>query len=265
MSTEASDSSTMTAARRQYDEQGFVVFRDVIDAELLAEADAHVQWLQSRHPDLRPEHLGTKLLANDPFWVRLVADDRLLDVAEQFVGRDIALFASHYISKPPRNGLPVHWHQDAGFWPLDPMQVTTLWLAIDHSVPDNGCLRVLPGSHELSVQPMRPTEGTAGVLSSEVAVENVDESQAVDLILGPGDVSVHHPNSIHGSKANTSPRRRCGLTIRYIPTSTRITETPWPSAFLVRGRAVTGVNDYRPRPRYSAGRHMAFRGCESWK
>ena len=56
-----------------------------------------------------------------------------------------------------------------------------------------------------------------------------------------------------------------GLTIRYIPASTRIvTEDQWPSAFLLRGQAVEGVNAYLPRPRYRSGKHMAFAGCETW-
>ena len=100
----------------------------------------------------------------------------------------------------------------------------------------------------------------------------VDETNAVDCILPKGGVSVHHPNLIHGSNANHSPHRRCGLTIRYIPTSTRILlrgqltlEGRWPGAFLLRGKAVDGINDYNPRPHYIAGKHMAFRGCENWK
>ncbi|SDO85646.1 Phytanoyl-CoA dioxygenase (PhyH) [Paenibacillus sp. yr247] len=102
------------------------------------------------------------------------------------------------------------------------------------------------------------------VQESEVDPSLVDESKAVDLILNSGSVSVHHPNIIHGSKANHSPLRRCGLTIRYIPTSTRIiTEKQWPCAFLLRGEAVPGLNEYLPKPKYSADRHMMFRGCES--
>jgi ectoine hydroxylase-related dioxygenase (phytanoyl-CoA dioxygenase family) len=86
----------------------------------------------------------------------------------------------------------------------------------------------------------------------------------VDLVLQPGDVEVHHPNIMHGSEANGSPRRRCGLTIRYIPTSTRITspEQPFTSALLLRG--APGVNRYQPRPAYVADRDYRFRGCERW-
>lgn len=262
--------STVTSAgepsvRSRYERDGYVIFREVLDSDLIAEASDHVEWLQERHPDLRPERLGTELVADDPFWVRLVSDDRLLDIAQEFIGTNIALFASHYICKPAFSGQPVLWHQDGAFWPLEPMEVITLWLAIDRSVPENGCLRVIPGSHRMSLQPLRPREDVENVLESEISVDHVDEEHALDLVLAPGDVSVHHPNIVHASQANTSSLRRCGLTIRYIPTTTRIVSAqPWHSAFLLRGEAPPDGNSYRPRPRYVQGRHMPFRGCESW-
>lgn len=246
-----------------YEKNGYVIFRDVLDGELIKEVNGHVEWLQARHPDVRPEQLGHVYLRDDPFWVRLVSDERLLRIAERFIGPDIALFASHYISKPPYAGQPVLWHQDAAFWPLEPMEVVTLWLAVDHSTPDNGCVRVVPGSHLADIAAMRDNTEVESVLGKEIAVE-VDESDAVDMILAPGDVEVHHPKIVHGSKANNSPYRRCGLTIRYIPTSTRITdpEVPYPSAFHLRGEP--GVNRYQPLPQYVEGKHYAFTGSEDW-
>lgn len=246
----------------QYHRDGYAIFRDVLDAELVAEASDHVEWLQRQHPDVRPEQLGHQYLRDDPFWIRLVSDDRLVDIAELFVGPDIALFASHYISKPPFSGQPVLWHQDAAFWPLEPMEVVTLWLAVDHSTPDNGCVRLIPGSHTTPTAATRDAAEVDNVLGAEIAVE-VDEARAVDMVLAPGDVEVHHPNIVHGSNANTSAKRRCGLTIRYIPTSTRITgdEQPYPSALWLRGDK--GVNTYQPVPDFDAGRHFRYRGAGS--
>jgi hypothetical protein len=87
----------------------------------------------------------------------------------------------------------------------------------------------------------------------------VDEHDAVAIELEPGDVSVHHPNIVHGSDPNTSSEWRRGLTIRYIPTSTRILDAEKSSAFLLRGRAVPGVNEYLPVPAFEPDRHMPFR------
>ena len=250
--------------KEEYDRDGYVIVRNVLDADLIAEAGGHVEWLMRNNPGRRPEQLWEDLIPNDPFWVRLISDDRLLDVAQEFIGPDIALFASHYLSKPAGNGLPVLWHQDGAYWPLDPMEVVTLWLAVDDSTPENGCMRVVPGTQHLALQPAKPNTGVRNVLDSEIDPSFVDESKAVDVILRAGDLSVHHPNVIHGSNANTSPRRRCGLTIRYIPTGTRITR-PWGCDFLLRGRPVPGINDYKPRPRYVEGRSYPFRGSGAWK
>ena len=247
--------------REQYDELGYTIFENVLDADLIAEASDHVQWLADRNPNLRPEELGHFLVPDDPFWVRLVSDDRLLDIAQQFIGPNIALFASHYINKPPFSGRQVLWHQDGSYWPLDPMEVVTLWLAVDPSTPENGCMRVIPSTHKLQLQAMEDDKGADSVLGSEIPATFVDESQAVDLVLPAGGVSVHNPSIVHGSKANTSPNRRCGLTIRYIPTSTRITVESAGCPFLLRGEAVPGINDYLPRPVYRPGDHFPFRGA----
>jgi ectoine hydroxylase-related dioxygenase (phytanoyl-CoA dioxygenase family) len=230
-----------------YQRDGYVILRDVIGAELIKEMNAHVDWLQRQHPDVRPEQLGHLYLRNDPFWVRVVSDRRLVDIAEQFVGPNIALFASHYICKPAFSGQPVLWHQDGALWPLEPMEVVSLWVAVDHSTPDNGCLRVIPGSHRRELGEIRNNTEVDNVLGKEIAGD-VDESGAIDVVLRPGDVEVHHPHIVHGSNANNSPWRRCGLTIRYIPTSTRITdaEQPYPSALLLRGDP--GVNVYQLPP-----------------
>lgn len=221
----------------------------------------------ARNPELAGEQLHHWLMANDAFWVRLVSDTRLLDVAQGFIGPNIALFASHYISKPPFTGKEVLWHQDGGYWPLEPMEVVTLWLAVDRADAENGCMRVIPGTHKLKLIDMEDASEKGAVLDRETPAEYVDESKAVDIVLDPGDVEVHHPNIIHGSHANASPRRRCGLTIRYIPTSTRLTDPnadSWPSLFHLRGTAVPGINAYRPWPKYDPEQSFPFRGSESW-
>jgi phytanoyl-CoA hydroxylase len=251
-----------SALIQAYDRDGYVISRDAIDAELIAEARDHVEWLIKRNPERRPEHLGQPLWRGDPFWYRLVSDPRLLRIASEFIGTDIALMGTHYIAKPPVTGQPVLWHQDGSYWPLDPMRVVTLWLAVDDADAGNGCMRVIPGSHQRQLHPMLARTDVANVLGSGMDASLVDETQARDVCLRAGDVSIHHPNLIHGSNANTSVRWRRGLTIRYIPTTTRLTDGR--EIYLLQGPAVPGINTYLPRPRYCAGTHMAFSSCERW-
>jgi len=126
-------------------------------------------------------------------------------------------------------------------------------------------MQVIPGTHTLELQALQQRSDVDSVLGSGIDEALVDESRAVDIALRAGDIEIHHPNIVHGSHANASPRRRCGLTIRYIPTTTRIlTDEPWPSAYLLRGEAVPDVNAYQPRPIYVEGVHMPFAGCEAF-
>jgi ectoine hydroxylase-related dioxygenase (phytanoyl-CoA dioxygenase family) len=257
-----------SANKSHFEREGYAIFRNVLDAGLIGEARQHVDWLLQKHPDTRPEQLHHFLMTDDPFWVRLISDDRLLDIAKQFVGEDIALFASHYICKRPYDGQSVLWHQDGTYWPLEPMEVVTLWLAIDDTDPENGCMRVLPRTQHLRLltpEELIEQKDDKNVLGSGMDPAQIDETQAVDVLLKAGEVSVHHPNVIHGSNANTSARWRRGLTIRYIPSTTRIiTEKTFPGAFMLRGQAQKGVNEYNPWPKYVEGRHMQFSDRREW-
>ena len=254
----------------EYDERGYTVLEDVLDESLIEAGRGHIDWLTEQFPDRRPENFGDlEHVGQDPFWIRLVSDDRLLDIAEQFVGPDIGLFASHYIAKPPKDGQEVLWHQDGSYWPLEPMDVVTLWVAFDPSTPENGCLRVIPETQDIELQDVIEREDTENVLRSETKHDMVDTSEAVDIILESGDVSIHHPNIVHGSEGNTSDRWRRGLTIRYIPTSTRIvTEDQtmgWPSAFLLRGQPEEGINQYQEWPLYDPDdKFMHFEGWQDY-
>ena len=146
------------------------------------------------------------------------------------------------------------------------MNVVTLWLAVDDSTPENSCLRVMPGTQDMDLQQMQRHTDVPNVLSSRLDPALVPDHRTVDITLKAGDVSVHHSNIIHGSNTNRSGVRRTGLTIRYIPTTTRIvSDKEWPSAFLLRGEAVAGINDYLPVPSYRDGEHMPFQGCERWQ
>ena len=271
-------------SKAHYDKEGYAIFRNVLDRELIEEGRSHIDWLLKKYPDKRPEQLTYYLMTNDAFWVRLVSDDRLLDVAEKFVGKNIALYASHYICKPPRTGQAVLWHQDGSYWPLKPMVIVTMWLSFDKVDTENGCLQVIPRTQNLNLEVVQKSNDD-NVLESGMNEQMVDETRAVNIKLEPGDVSIHHPNVIHGSHANKSDRWRRGLTIRYMPSSTEILdidgwetlkeleiepseysvkEKPFPSAFMLRGEVVPGLNLYNPWPLPVDGETMNFKGMDDW-
>ena len=250
--------------QKEYEQNGYTIFRNVIDSDLIQEVNNHLEFLAKKFPDLRPEHYHHPLIRDDAFWVRLVTDYRLLNIVSLFLGENIANFTAHYICKPPYNGQAVLWHQDGAYWNLEPMKAVSLWLAIDHSNTDNGCLRVIPGSHHLPLQELKLDDSEPNMLFSGIDYE-IDTSKAVDIILQPGDVSVHNPFIIHGSKSNKSANRRCGLDMGFIETSTKVgNKDLYMYPILAQGKPIPGINNYRKWPQYDKDKTIHFAGCEKW-
>lgn len=174
----------------------------------------------------RPEALD-KPHFFDPQLLDWVGHPAVLDLVEPLVGPDIALFSTHLICKPAERSQRVPWHADSTYWSgqLDPVEVVTLWLALDPSTVENGCMQVIPGSHRTGQRRYEPLEdGDESLFAKELASDEFDAAMAIDCVLAPNHGSLHHADCIHGSAANRGRQRRCGLTMRFM--STRVTFTP---------------------------------------
>ncbi len=230
-----------------YYSEGYMKFGRILNDDELAEVRAYVDDLIAHLPPGRRSENINMPHTEDAFLLKLCSHPRILDVIEQFIGPNIALFASHIISKRQGDGLPLPWHQDAAYWALEPMKVMTLWLAIDDSTVENGCMRVIPGSHKWGLIPHVPHRVKEQVLDQEMADINLDESKAVDVELKAGECSFHEPFLIHGSKPNTSTKRRCGYTMRFMPPETKLIRSSRFSnhpLYLLRGKDAKGTNTY---------------------
>jgi hypothetical protein len=236
----------------QYETEGYTIARNALPKDDLSKLRAHVdEWLAHLPRGQRPEHLDMPHL-NDSVLFNACRHPALLDLAQGLIGPNIVLFASHMIAKAKGDGLEVPWHQDAEYWALEPMDVATLWLAVDDSTVENGCMRVLPGSQALGPLPHRAAEDKdSKVLDRGVDMSPYDMGKVVDFELAPGDCSFHAPYLLHGSNVNHSTRRRCGYTMRFMPASTRLIRDGeggkwWANhkLFLLRGEDKDGVNTY---------------------
>jgi non-heme Fe2+,alpha-ketoglutarate-dependent halogenase len=178
----------------------------------------------------------------------LVRHPAILDAVEDVLGPDILCWNTSFFTKEARSPGFVSWHQDATYWGLSEPDVVTAWVAFTESTPANGHMRVMPASHRALV-PHVDTFHPDNLLSrgQEITVE-VDESLAADIVLQPGEMSLHHVLMVHGSGANPSDDRRIGFAIRYIPTRVRQTGGPRDSATLVRGTDAFRHFDLEPRP-----------------
>jgi non-haem Fe2+, alpha-ketoglutarate-dependent halogenase len=179
----------------------------------------------------------------------LVRHPAILDAVEDVLGPDLLCWGSSFFIKNPRDPGFVSWYQDSTYWGLDTADVTTAWIALSDSTPENGAMRVVPGTHLMDQIPHRDTFRKENLLSrgQEIMVD-VDESKAVTLDLKAGEMSLHHVRLIHGSEPNPSDKRRIGFAIRYIPTSVRQIAGAHDSATLVRGTDRYGHFELEQRP-----------------
>ena len=103
---------------------------------------------------------------------------------------------------------------------------------------------VLPRTHNQRLMERRELvdlDRDKFVLGVGIHPDHIDDSDAVDLELQPGDISIHNPTIVHGSNANTSDQWRVGLTLRYIPTSTWVKMAAEEHRnLLLRGEAALG-------------------------
>jgi hypothetical protein len=230
--------------------EGYLMYRQPVLPQAKFDAlKAHFEQKLSRLPaDVRPEGMDVPHFTDTKLFDWLFADE-ILDLVEPILGPDIALFASHFICKPRGNGKRVPWHEDSYYWKgmLEPMEVCTLWLAIDPSTPANGCMNVIPRSHRLGGQSdYEPVDTVKNVFEVEIKRHQFNEDQKVAMILEPNQASLHDARLMHGSEANTSAIRRCGWTMRYMSAATKFHPESRKGAhqiYLARGRNVAG-NQY---------------------
>ena len=178
----------------------------------------------------------------------ILTDRRIVACVADLLGEDVVAWGSHFFCKMPRDGKQVAWHQDASYWPLTPSKAVTVWLAIDDADTENACMRFIAGSHHHGHMTFRPgTPADHSVLDQ--VIENVEQyGTPVDDVLKAGEASIHSDLLLHGSEANESDRRRCGLTLRYCAADVRALMDWNKKGVLVRGGDPSGHWANPPRP-----------------
>ncbi|NKB65280.1 MAG: hypothetical protein GKR95_25330 [Gammaproteobacteria bacterium] len=163
----------------------------------------------------------------------LCTHPNVLDAVELILGPDILVHSTTVFLKPPGNSF-VSWHQDATYWGLSAPRLVSAWIALSDSTTDNGCLRVIPGSH-LQLREHTEIHNQNNMLTTGSTLKDtMDESLAVDVTLRAGEMSFHHANLVHGSNTNNSSGNRVGFAVRYVSPEVQH-ERPHHEVVLARG------------------------------
>jgi hypothetical protein len=238
-----------------YRREGFLIHHEPVFPQAKFESlKNHFEEKLNRLPEgYRPEAMDVPHFTDVKLFDWLFADE-VLDLVEPIIGPDIALFSSHFICKPRGNGKRVPWHEDSYYWKgmMEPMEVVTVWLAIDPSTKVNGCMNVIPRTFG-GYSEYENVDPAKHVFPTEIKRHQFDESKKVAIELAPNECSLHDGRLMHGSEPNTSNIRRCGYTMRYISTRVKFNSEAWKEAhhiYLARGKDIAGNSYADPAKEY---------------
>lgn len=233
----------------QYNRQGYVNGVRVFSAEEIAGTRAFVDALIGRVMAQGGSSYSVKHahIKYGTVW-DLITHPRITAIVKDVLGDEVVGWGAHFFCKMPEDGKIVAWHQDASYWPLTPSKTLTVWLAVDDADVENGCMKFVAGSHLLGPVTFRPsTAGEDNVLDQ--TVENAEQyGTVVYNELEAGQISIHSDLLLHGSEANSSQRRRCGLTLRYCTPDVRGTLGWNNEGILISGADPEGNWGNPPRP-----------------
>ncbi len=193
-------------------------------------------------------YLKIKAHVAAPWIVDLARNAAILDAVESLIGGDILLFGTSLFAKKARDSRFVSWHQDSAYYGLDPHEEVTAWVALTPATRENGCMRVIPGSHRGPDLVHEETYDPQNLLARGQSIHGLDDARAVHMELEAGEFSLHHERTAHGSLANRSGQPRIGIAYFYMPAHVRST-IGRRSALLVRGRDRFDHWDRDPLPK----------------
>jgi len=238
-----------TAQVAEYHETGFLSPIDFISEDDAANVLEQLELAELNHPDqINAEnrynaHLVCKFLDE------LAFHPKILDMVEDLVGPDFSLWGSVLFVKEPDSKHYVSWHQDATYMGMSSNNFVTPWIALTPSTRETGCMSMIPGTHRNSIKAHEDTFAEDNILTRGQVVKDVDESAAVDLILKPGQLSLHHGEIVHGSQPNQSSQRRIGYALQsYMPNDIvqELGENQWMHARGKKRAAADTVELHRP-------------------
>lgn len=168
----------------------------------------------------------------------LATKPTMLDAVEDLIGPDILLYHNTTWLKHAGDEAYVTWHQDNIYIGVEPCELLSFWIALTPSKEENGCMRVLPGTHAQGVFPLgTPDLSEKSMLPSGMQTAyDVSRTEPVVMPLEIGEASIHHAEVIHGSLPNMANQRRMGITFMYMPAHLGQKGQRRTSALLVRGK-----------------------------
>ena len=211
-----------TLQLKEYNEKGYLAPIDILSSKIVKEVRQEIEIVEKKCPIEINGLNRNNAHYYSPILDKLVHNSKILDVVENFIGHHILVAGTVLFLKEPENKGFISWHQDGIYQGWEPFNSITAWLAITDVNEKNGCMRMWPGSHKDNFKKHRDTFNKDNLLTRGQTIDNVPEEDTIPIILKPGQISIHHPMTVHGSGPNLSKSRRIGFAIQsYIGTDVK--------------------------------------------
>ena len=205
---------------KEYNVKGYLAPINILSSEEVKKIRVEIESVEKKWPDQINGLNRNNIHYYSPIFDQIVHNSKILDVVENIVGPNILAAGTVLFLKEPENKGFISWHQDGIYQGWKPYNSITAWLAITDVNEENGCMRMWTGSHKDNFKNHKDTFDEDNLLTRGQTIENVPVKDTIPIILKPGQLSIHHPMTVHGSGPNLSKSRRIGFAIQsYIGTN----------------------------------------------
>jgi phytanoyl-CoA hydroxylase len=225
--------------RQQFESDGFVIARGLADAARCRRMlDATLAGVAARTPPVEyeadlhypgaPESRDVpggdtirrlkEAHGRDPAFTQWVCLPALVTRLQQLLGPRVVMPLAHHnciMTKQPRFSSETGWHQDIRYWSFERPELVSVWLALGHETPENGCLSLIPGTHRLEFA--RDRFDDALFLRPDLPENAVLIGRKVRAELAPGDVLFFHCRTFHSAGRNATGQTKYSAVFTFRP------------------------------------------------
>ena len=238
---------------KEFEDKGFFTCADILNESEREELLSNIDQIERNvvgHPENKKEmdpnntsrlRKINDLTLNHQYFFNISKKTEILDVIEKCIGPDIKLFGDQLFMKPP-GGVEKTSHQDSPYFPISPMNLITCWIALEDVTEENGCMKFIPGSHQLGALPHSEKWMVGNREDMRIPKDLIKDKDEVSICLKAGSASFHHSLLVHRSGSNNSPHSRKGWAIHYMSSKSKWTDSDdlKPNFPLLRGASHPG-------------------------
>ena len=206
----------------EYKKKGFLYPIDIFSYDEIQSIKNEINIIEKNHPNEIKGSNRNNIHYYSKVFDNVVHHYKILDIVESLIGKNILAAGTCLFLKEPDKKKFISWHQDGKYQGWKPLNFLTAWVAITDVTIENGCMRMWSGSHKKNFFEHEDTFDKNNLLTRGQTINSVPKEKTEPILLKAGQMSIHHPMTVHGSGPNISNERRIGFAIQsYIGTNVK--------------------------------------------